>query len=412
MKNSSLPKSLTRTKDSSAGDPSGEQNGPKRVQFTSEKDKMKKAGWFIAVLMMLWSTSCYADQIGLKNGDRITGAIVKADAKTLVIKTEAAGEVTVQWSAIEAITSSQPLHVGLSGGQMVVGPVTTSDGKLQIVTPTSGPVTASKDAIQVIRSDSEQAAYDAQLERLQHPRLSDFWSGTLDTGLSLTRGNSATFTYTLAAKAIRETPRDKITVYTTAIYGSNDNVTPSQTIAHEIRGGIRGDINLTERVFVFALTDFDSNQLQHLDLQNVVAGGLGYHAVKTQKTTFDLFGGVGYNQRYFSSFAVPNPLPPPPTTFFPAVTQRNASLVLGEELNTKVNSRMTFGENFTLQPALGGAGGYRFTFNTFATTKLKNWLGWQITFSDNYISNPPFSIKGNDLLLSTGLRLAFGKSAL
>lgn len=44
-----------------------------------------------------------------------------------------------------------------------------------------------------------------------------------------------------------------------------------------------------------------------------------------------------------------------------------------------------------------------------AATKLKNWLGWQISFSDRYLSNPPALLKGNDLLLTTGLRLNFGK---
>jgi len=32
-----------------------------------------------------------------------------------------------------------------------------------------------------------------------------------------------------------------------------------------------------------------------------------------------------------------------------------------------------------------------------------------VTFSDRYISNPPLGLKGNDLLLSTGFRLTFGK---
>lgn len=371
---------------------------------------MCRRGLLLYLFGLLCCSSLFADQITLKNGDRLTGTILKSDSKLLVIKTEVAGEVSVQWAAIDSITSTQPLHVGLSGGQIVVGPVATSEGRIQVATPTSGTVTMAKDSVQVIRSDSEQAAYDAEIERLRHPRLTDFWGGTLDTGLSLTRGNSATVNYTISAKAVRDTSRDKITVYTTAIYGTNQNVSPSQTIAHEIRGGIRADVNFTDRWFVFGLTDFDSNQLQHLDLQNVIAGGVGYHVIKTLKTTLDLFGGAGYNQRYFSAFTLPNPTPPPPTTTFPAVTQRNASAVAGEELNTKLSSRTTFGENFSLYPGIGGPGGYRFTFNTFASTKLKNWLGWQVTFSDNYISNPPFSVKSNDLLLSTGLRLTLGKA--
>jgi len=44
--------------------------------------------------MFLLCPQVFADQITLKNGDRLTGTIVKSDAKTLVIKTEAAGDVT------------------------------------------------------------------------------------------------------------------------------------------------------------------------------------------------------------------------------------------------------------------------------------------------------------------------------
>jgi len=362
-------------------------------------------------IVLLWCPSVFADQITLKNGDRLSGSIERSDDKTLVIKTEAAGEVAIQWSAIESIKSDQQLHVGLAGGQTVVGPVSSAGGQVEITTKNAGTITTTKDAIQLIRSDSEQATYDAATERLRHPHLTDNWSGLLDTGLSLTRGNSSTLTYTLSGKAIRQTDRDKITVYTTAVYGKEENTTPGQTTAHQIQGGVRGDVNVSDRWFAFGFTDFNYNGLQHLDLQNVIAGGAGYHLIKTKATTFDLSGGAGYNQEYFSSYMLANPTPPPPTLAFPAITQKGAEMVLGEELDTNVSSRTTFSENFTLFPGIGGAGGYRFTFNTTAATKLKNWLGWQVTFADNYISNPPFGIKGNDLLLSTGLRLTFGTTA-
>lgn len=48
----------------------------------------------------------------LKNGDRLTGTIVKSDAKTMLIKTELAGEVSVPWDAVTSIVSTQPLHLG------------------------------------------------------------------------------------------------------------------------------------------------------------------------------------------------------------------------------------------------------------------------------------------------------------
>jgi hypothetical protein len=368
---------------------------------------MKPLTLFVAALA-LTCPSVFADQITLKNGDRLTGSIVKSDAKTLVLKTEAAGDVTFQWSAIDAITSTQPLHVGLAGGQMVVGPVASKDGQILVTTQTAGVVTASKDSVQVIRSDAEQAAYDAAMERLQHPHLGDFWSGTLDTGLSLTRGNSATLSYTLSGRALRKTDRDKITVYTTVVYAKNDTTSPSQEIAHQITGGVRGDVNFNARWFAFAATDFNSNALQNLDLQNVVDGGIGSHIINTKNTHFDIFAGAGYNQEFFGAYVLANPAPPPATLAFAAVTQRNLEAVVAEQFDTKLGTRSAFSETFSYFPNFTGPSGYRYTFNSSVSTSINKWLGWQFSLNDNFLSNPPTGIKRNDLLLSTGLRLTFG----
>jgi YD repeat-containing protein len=362
----------------------------------------------VSVLISALCPALFADQVSLKNGDRMTGTIVKSDAKTLVLKTDAAGDVTFQWAAIDAITSAQDLHVGLAGGQMVVGPVATNNGQISITTKTAGVVSAAKDSVVVIRSDAEQKAFDAAEERLQHPHLGDFWSGTLDTGLSLTRGNSATLSYNLAGRAVRQTDRDKITVYMTAVYGKNDTTSPSQVIAHQITGGVRGDINFSSRWFVFAATDFDTNALQNLNLQNVVDGGIGSHLIKTKNAQFDVFAGAGYNQEFFGAYTLPNPTPPPATNPFPAVTQRNAEANAGEAFSAKLGSRSTFSETFNYFPNLSGPSGYRYTFNTALSTAISRWLGWQFSLNDGFLSNPPTGIKKNDLIISTGLRLTFG----
>ncbi len=362
----------------------------------------------IICLIMVWPVASFADQVTLSNGDRITGAIQKSDDKTLTIKSDLAGDVNIKWEAITNITSTQPLHLTLKDGHTIVGTVTTQDSKFVVATNGANAVDAPKDTVVAVRNDDEQKTYDRQ----EHPHFADLWSGQLDTGLSLTRGNSASLTYTLSGKAIRQSKRDKITLYMTQIYGTNDNTIPHQIVSNEIRSGARADININERLFGFVLTDFDTNALQHLDLQNDVGGGLGFHVYKSKNTTFDLSGGITYNQEYFSAYTLPNPTPPPPTTAFAAISQKSAQALAGEELDTKIaGGRTTFSENFTFYPEVSGSTGYRYTFNANSATKINNWLGWQITFTDNYLSTPPFGIKSNDLLLSTGLRLTLGKAA-
>src|SRR5215469_5752971 len=103
-----------------------------------------------ALLLPLMLASCsialFADQITMKNGDRFTGAVIKLDGKNLVFKSDYAGNITVPWDAVAAISSTMPLSITLQDGQLVVGQVTTADNKLVIQTRDAGTVTASRES--------------------------------------------------------------------------------------------------------------------------------------------------------------------------------------------------------------------------------------------------------------------------
>lgn len=357
--------------------------------------------------LSLFSLAAYADQVTLKNGDRLSGAIVRTDgdAKTLLMKTDLAGDVTIPWDAVTGIVSTQPLHLTLSDGRVIVGIVSTSDGKLEVATANSGTVSAVHGDVKAIRNDAQQEEAD----HLLHPGLRDYWSGLFDLGLSVTQGNSSTTSLTIAAKASRIVPQNKLTLYFTQVYGKDSAISPSITTANAIHGGVRDEFSLRPRVYVFAFTDFDEDALQNLDLRNVLGGGLGYRVLKSKNLQFDVFGGGSFDQEYFGSYQTANPAPPPPLVTIAAMSRHDAEIVAGETLSGKVGPRTTFSEQMSIFPNLSSTGNYRVTFDANATTKLKTWLGWQVTFSDRYISDPPFGLKGNDLLLSTGLRLTFGK---
>ena len=352
---------------------------------------MRRSYFLVTVLLLRASVALAdVDKVTLKNGDRFSGTILSGDGKTLLLKTEFAGDITIKWDAVTAIDSSQDLHLTLKDGQHLFGKVSTTDGKFVVTGPGAATAPAEKDSIVTVRNDVEH-----------------FWSGLLDTGLALTSGNSSTLSYTLAATAVRETPRDKLTVYSTYVYANDNSTPPTRTTANQFRGGVRGDLNVSPRVFVFALANFETNQLQHLNLRQVYGGGFGYHVIKSDRTTFDVFGGADYDRDSFGQYFLLNPL-----TFFPGQKTNSAEILVGEELHTKIAERTTIGERFVFYPNMSDLGQYRYQFNATSATIIKPWLSWQVTFSDGYLSNPPFGIKSNDLLLSTGLRVVWGKNKL
>ena len=349
------------------------------------------------------SSAVFADQVTLKNGDRLTGKVVKSDGKTLVLHTDAAGDVTIQFAAIQDIKTDEQLHVSLKGGKTAVGPVTTTDGKIEIATKTGGTVEASKEDVTVIRNDAEQLAYDKSL----HPGLMHGWNGGANVGFSIARGNSESENLALAFNAVHPTLNDKITLYASSIFTKNNLPSPGLVAANLQQGGLRYDRNVNPRLFVFVGADFMSNALQFLDLRAAYSGGFGYHAVKTDNTTLNFLGGINYTHETYSNGPEILPATIPPTFQSYGKTNRFAALDLGEELNHKLGKSTVITQNLYFYPDLQDTSQYRGVFNFGTVTKISKWLGWQNQFGDIYVSNPPTGAKKNDLVLTTGLNISF-----
>ena len=358
------------------------------------------------IVLIGLSSALFADQITLKNGDRFTGKVVKSDGKTLVLHTDAAGDVTVKFSEIQEIKTDEQLHVTTKDGKTVVGPVTASDGKVEIATKTSGTVEVALTAVTVIRNDAEEAAYQKTL----HPRLTQGWTGGATVGFSVARGNSETESLSLAFNAAHPTLKDKITLYASSLDTVNNLATPS-TVANLDQGGFRYDRNLNPRLFAFGAADYTANALQYLDLRQVYSGGFGFHAIKNDKTVLNFLGGLNYTHETYSNGAPVPPTPPSttPTGFFESygVTHRFAALTLGEELTQKLGKSTVITQNSYIYPNLQQTGEYRWTFDVSTVTKISKWLGWQNHFGDIYVSNPPVDSKSNDVIFTTGLNIAF-----
>ncbi|HQR31686.1 MAG TPA: DUF481 domain-containing protein [Blastocatellia bacterium] len=331
--------------------------------------------------------SALADELKLKNGDRLTGSIIKADGKTLTLKTDYAGTITIATEAIAEVVSKEPLYVALSDGKTLVGKIATAGGKYEVETKESDKVAGEMSAVQAIRSQAEQAVY----ERMLKPSWFDLWNGGLDFGYSLTTGNTRTNTLALGSNLSRQTKRDKTTLYAAYINAKNKNKGVTETTANAIRGGGRYEVNLSSRVTTFGFADFEYNQIQLLDLRSVLGGGFGYYAMKNSRAQLQVFGGGAYNRENFST----------------GVKRNSGEMFVGEDFALKVSDRVLLKERFQLFPNMTERGEFRHTFDSSLITKLTGWMTWNVTASNRYISNPPTGSKNNDLLLTTGIGVSF-----
>jgi len=326
--------------------------------------------------------------VTLKNGDRVTGTIVKKDGKTITIKTDQFGVVTASWDQVESVKVDAPVTVVLQDGKSVQGTIATTDGKLEVAAKDEK-LSVPPTEVVTIRNPGEQKAY----ERLLTPGWRELWAGTGTVGFAGTSGNAKTLTFTTGFNAARVTNTDKTSVYFNAIKASALLNGKSAGTAQALRAGLGYDHNVSPRLFVNAFNDWEYDKFQNLDLRFVVGGGLGFHAVKNERSLLDLLGGIDFNH---SSFSTP-------------LTRNSAEAYWGDAYTYKFNAATSLVQSFRMFNGITDTGTYRVNFDVGASTKLAKWLDWNVSLSDRYLNHPAPGRKTNDLLYTTGLGITFAK---
>ncbi len=330
--------------------------------------------------------SLWADQVVMKNGDRVTGSIVKKDDKTLTIKTEFFGVVTLPWDKIENVTADKPLNVVLADGKEVQGSLATAGDKVEVAVGGQKQTVAPAD-IKALRNDAEQKAY----LRLLHPGWSDLWVINASVGIAGTSGNAKTATFTTPVNAVRVTNTDKTTAYFNFIRASANIAGINATTAQAVRGGLGYNRNLMPKMFVSLFNDYEYDRFQNLDLRVVMGGGLGYIAWKGERGRLDLIGGGAWNRESF------DPAPRP------KFTRNSAEAYWGNDFTYKLTTRMNFYENYRMFNNMTNTGEFRQNVDVGISAALTKWMTWNASASDRYLSNPVPGRKKNDFLYTMGL---------
>ena len=343
------------------------------------------------LISLLLAEGVLADRITLKNGDRLTGAIMKKDGKTLTVKTESLGTVTVPWDQVTAIQSDAPLNVVLPDGKTVQATLQTTGGRIELKETKQ---TLAPAEVVTIRNADEQRAY----ERLLHPPISRLWAGTATIGFAGTQGNAQTRTFTVALNAARATSTDKASLYFNAVKASAMIGGVDAGTAQAVRGGWGYNHSVSSRLFVTTFNDYEYDRFQNLDLRFVLGGGLGVKVLKGERGRLDFVGGAAYNHEKFS--------PASPALAF---SRNSAEAYWGEDSGYKLNAVTSLVQSFRMFVNMSDRGQYRMNFDLGANTRLFKWLTWNLGFSDRYLSNPVAGRKSNDILYTTGIGISFAR---
>jgi putative salt-induced outer membrane protein YdiY len=344
---------------------------------------------------LLSSSVALADTVVLKNGDRISGEVVRMEDSSLLVKTSALGDVKVKWAAVAEVTSEKPMHVMAGMQQVAAEAIVSADNSYRLLNAGNALVIPA-DSLKTVRSELDQKTYAERLARQNNPRFVDLWTASADAGLSGARGTNDTTNMSLGVKGARTTNHTRLSMFFNSLFArSSTNGQQAVTSANSLRGGARYEVNVSDRIFTFGFANAETDSVQHLDIRDVFGGGAGIRLAQNKSTTFDLFSGASLNQESFSTSSTPD--------------RTSGELLFGQDSSYKLFERATVGTRLSFYPNMTVPGEYRAQLDATATTKLNHWLGWQFTVSNLYVSNPAVGARNNELLLSTGIRFILGK---
>jgi hypothetical protein len=328
-------------------------------------------------LLSSFAVTAFADQITMKDGDRISGDIVKKDGQSVTIKSKNFGTVTLKWDDIATVKT-------------VKAPIETQGTQIKVEAQTVDP----KDVI-ALRDNAEQKAY----ERLLHPGLLDLWTINGSLNIAGAKGNAVTSTLTTPINFARISNTSNTTAYFNSITSSATvNGVNSQT-ARAIRGGWAYSHHVDgKNVFLNAFNDYEYDKFQSLDLRVVIGGGAGYQVWKRDTSALSIVAGADWDRDAFGM-----------SDSAAAFTRNSAEFYWGDDFNYKLLRRTTLTQGFRMFNNLSSTGQYRMNFDTTAATQIAKWLNWTVSLSDRYLSDPASGRKANDFIYATGLGFAFAR---
>jgi putative salt-induced outer membrane protein YdiY len=215
------------------------------------------------LFVFLLAAPAAADELRLKNGDRITGEVVSLDAGKLTFKTPG-GDLIVAWDEVTSLTIDEPMLITVKGGEPELRPF------------------------------AGLALGDVVAIEVPPPPLD--WTGSANVGFVTTSGNTDVTSLRLDGEIIAIRPNDRFSAAALINKAEDSGV----DTADNWNLAFNYDRFLTDRLYVNGNAILTSDQFKSLDLRTALGAAIGYDVWKTPRGLLSVNGGLGYVNENFA----------------------------------------------------------------------------------------------------------------
>jgi putative salt-induced outer membrane protein YdiY len=327
------------------------------------------------------SSTLWADQVVLKNGDRLTSKIVSMVDGKMSLQSDVTGQVTIDVKDIQTFSSESPLVVQLKDGTVLHQPVSAAEPNTFAITEGAP-----------LRTQTFQLSQVAAIN--PPPKPQPKWTGSISASVSSMHGNTQAESVTASVSAVRRTEKDRMTVgadYSKSTQTDpdtkDDNVTEDWW-----RTKAQYDYFFSKKFFGFVNGRYEKDAVADLDRRVVVGGGGGYQWIETDRTNFSTSFGLASLYEKFDN---------------QTDSDSQISLQLGYNLDHRIRENLRFLHDLTYYPSLEKFSDYYLTTTAELRATLTKTMFANFKVIFNYDKSPAIGQGSTDVKYLLGLGINF-----
>lgn len=237
----------------------------------------------VLIALLCTTSIAGADELRLKNGDRITGVTTSLAGGTLTFKAPG-GDLKIAWGDVASLAIEQPMLVTVGTAPPVSATFAAADANGRVTLVPGGPVAL------------------ADISALSRPQPAWAFTGGAGAGIIQTAGNTQVNSVRLSGDVIATGAADRVTVTGIATHANDRGI---ETARNWSAAG-KYDRFVTARMFINANSNFTNDRFRDIDLRTALGAGVGYQIVDTARTKLTADGGLAWVNENFRTISDDN----------------------------------------------------------------------------------------------------------
>jgi putative salt-induced outer membrane protein YdiY len=329
--------------------------------------------------IVVFLPNLHADELLLKNGDRLTGKIQRLVEGKLVFKPDVAEDITIDISSVETFSSDLPIELNLKDGTILNQKAIEAE--------------PNRFAIEGSDTVQPQTFELANLMSINPPeKPKPKWTGNISAGLTATQGNTSTDSVNASINLTRRSEKDRTKL--TADYAKGRQEDPDTEVKKTTedwwRIKAKYDYFFSKKLYGYLDGRYEKDSIAQLDRRVVLGGGAGYQWIESDDMNLSTEAGLASVYEKFDNQTSSN---------------SELSIQLGYNFDKKLYKSIMFLHDLTYYPSTDNFSNYYLTTTAELRTYFTERMFANFKAIYNYDATPAMGAGNTDVkyILSVGL---------